>query len=68
MPKIEIILKDDEGKTISKVKSIELELGAETIYEIEREVEKIKKIALPEISKKLMLQAQKKFTKNKKKD
>ena len=68
MPKIEIILKDDEGKTISKVKSLDLQLGNNTIYEIEREVEKFKQEMLPEISKELLLQSQKKFTKEEKKD
>ena len=68
MPKIEITIKDDEGKRISKVKSVDLELGNNTIYEIEREVEKFKQEMLPEISKELLLQSQKQFTEEEKKD
>ena len=67
MAKIEIKIKDDQGKTISKLKSIELELGNKTIYEIEREVEKLKKEMLPEISKQLMISSQKEFTAQEKK-
>ncbi len=67
MAKIEIKIKDNQGKTISKLKSIELELGNKTIYEIEREVEKIKKEMLPEISKQLMISSQKEFTAQEKK-
>jgi len=68
MPKIEITIKDDEGKRISKVKSVDLELGNNTIYEIEREVEKFKQEMLSEISKELLLQSQKQFTEEEKKD
>ena len=68
MPKIEITIKDDEGKRISKVKSVDLELGNNTIYEIEREVDKFKQEMLPEISKELLLQSQKQFTEEEKKD
>ena len=62
MVKIKITIENDEGKTISKLKSEHLQLGNKTIYEIEREVEKIKKEMLPEISKQLMISSQKEFT------
>ncbi len=67
MVKIKITIENDEGRTISKLKSENLELGNKTIYEIEREVEKIKQKMLPEISKQLMISSQKEFTAQEKK-
>ena len=67
MIKIEITLKDEQGKQVAQLESLDLELGARTIDEIERGVEKFKQKMLPEISKELMLQAQKEFTQEKKK-
>lgn len=66
MIKIEIILKDEQGKQLAQLDSLDLELGARTIDEIERGVEKFKQKMLPEISKELMLQAQRDFTQEKK--
>ena len=66
MVKIEITIKDEQGKPISRLESLDLELGDKTIYEIEQAVEKIKKKMLPNISKELMIQAQKEFTQDKK--
>ena len=67
MIKIEITLKDEQGKQVAQLESLDLELGARTIDEIERGVEKFKQKMLPEISKELMLQAQRDFTQEKKK-
>ena len=66
MVKIEITIKDEQGKQISQLESLDLQLGNRTIYEIERGVEKFKKKMLPEISKELMLEAQRDFTEEKK--
>ena len=67
MIKIEITLKDEQGKQLAQLEALDLELGARTIDEIERGVEKFKQKMLPEISKELMLQAQRDFTQEKKK-
>ena len=67
MIKIEITLKDEQGKQLAQLESLDLKLGARTIDEIERGVEKFKQKMLPEISKELMLQAQRDFTQEKKK-
>ena len=67
MIKIEITLKDEQGKQLAQLESLDLELGTRTIDEIERGVEKFKQKMLPEISKELMLQAQRDFTQEKKK-
>ena len=66
MVKIKIILEDEQGKPISQLKSVDLELREKSLSEIERGVEKFKKKMLPEISKELMVQAQRDFTKEKK--
>ena len=67
MVKIKILLENEQGEQLSNVKSLDLELGNKTIYEIEREVEKFKKKMLPEISKELLIQSQRDFNKEKKK-
>ncbi len=67
MVRIKILLEDEQGEKLSNVKSLDLELGNKTIYEIEREVEKFKKKMLPEISKELLIQSQRDFNKEKKK-
>ncbi len=67
MVKIKITIENDEGYPLAKLKSLDLDLGKNRIYEIEREVEKIKKKMLPEISKQLLLNSQKEFTKEQKK-
>lgn len=66
MVKIEITLKDEQGKQLSQLESLDLQLGDRTIYEIEQAVEKFKKKILPDLSKELMIQAQNEFTKEKK--
>ena len=67
MAKIEIIIKDELGKELTRLQSIDLEIGSQSLDEIETAVEKLKQKMLPEISSKLRCQAQKEFTKEKKK-
>ena len=67
MATIEIIIKDEQGKELTSLQSIDLELGSQSLDEIETAVEKLKQKMLPEISSELMSQAQREFTKEKKK-
>ena len=67
MATIEIIIKDEQGKELTRLQSIDLELGSQSLDEIEIAVEKLKQKMLPEISSELMSQAQREFTKEKKK-
>ena len=67
MAKIEIIIKDSRGKELTRLQSIDLELGSQSLDEIETAVEKLKKKMLPEISSELLSKAQREFTKEKKK-
>ena len=67
MAKIEIIIKDEQGKELTRLQSINLELGSQSLDEIEKAVEKLKQKMLPEISSELLSQAQREFTEDKKK-
>ncbi len=67
MAKIDIIIKDELGEELTRLQSMDLELGSQSIDEIETAVEKLKQKMLPEISSELMSQAQREFTKEKKK-
>ena len=67
MAKIEIIIKDEQGKELTRLQSMDLELGSQSLDEIETAVEKLKQKMLPEISSELMSQAQREFTQEKKK-
>ena len=65
--KIEIIIKDEFGEELTRLQSRDLELGSQSLDEIETAVEKLKQKILPEISSELLSQAQREFTKEKKK-
>ena len=67
MAQIDIIIKDDQGQEITRLQSGNLELGSQSLNEIEIAVEEFKKKMLPEISSKLLSEAQKQFTEDKKK-
>ena len=62
-----IIIKDELGKELTRLQSIDLKLGSQSLEEIETAVEKLKQKMLPEISSELRSQAQREFTKEKKK-
>ena len=68
MATIEVILRDDEGELISSSKShtYEVELGEQTLHEIEGGVERFKQKVLPEIGQTLLKHAQTTFTQEKK--
>ena len=68
MVTIEVILRDDEGKLISSSKShtYQVELGQQTLHEIEGGVETFKQQVLPEIEQVLLNHAQTTFTQEKK--
>ena len=68
MTTIEVILRDDEGELISSSKShtYEVELGEQTLHEIEGGVERFKQKVSPEIEQTLLKHAQTTFTQEKK--
>lgn len=63
MAKIEITIKDDDGN-ITGTKEYELELGRETLDDIEEAVEGLKNEFLPELEHELLNKAQTKVKKN----
>ena len=67
MAKIEIIIKDEQGKELTRLQSINLELGSQSLDEIETAVEKLKQKMLPKISSELLGKAQREFNQEKKK-
>ena len=62
MVKIRVVIEDQEGNQLSGWKSMDLELGNQSLSEIEIAVEKWKQKMLPEISSQLLAQVQREFT------
>ncbi len=67
MVKIEIILKDEQGKRLKQLPSREIEVGSYHLDEIEKSVEKLRREMLPELTRHLIEEGQRQFTEEKKK-
>lgn len=67
MVKIEITLKDEQGKKLRQLPSKEIEIGSYHLDEIEKSVEKLRKEMLPELTRYLVEEGQRQFTEEKKK-
>ncbi len=67
MVKIEIILKDEQGKRLKQLPSREIEVGSYHLDEIEKSVEKLRREMLPELTRYLLEEGQREFTEEKKK-
>jgi predicted translin family RNA/ssDNA-binding protein len=67
MVRIRVLIEDQEGKELTRLQSMNLELGSQSLAEIEKAVEKLKQKMLPEISSHLLTKAQREFTEEKKK-
>jgi hypothetical protein len=67
MVRIRLLIEDQEGNQLSCWPSMDLELGNQSLSEIEIAVEKWKQKMLPEISSELLAQAQREYTQEKKK-
>ena len=65
MAKIKITIEDDEGNVIG-TDDYNLDTGKDTINDIEKAVESFRKDALPQIEKRLSIEAQDRFDKSKK--
>ena len=66
MPKIRLILEDDDGNLIETIaqRTYELEGECDTLDGIEQAVEGFRRQALPEIERSLLTEAQKRFVAN----
>lgn len=60
--RVEIVIKDEAGNTLSHLAPHEIDLGTLCLHEIEGAVENWKQQALPEIEASLLNQAQNQFT------
>ncbi len=67
MAQIEITIKDDQGKELTRLQSLNLELGSQSLNDLEKAVEELKRKMLPEITKELLSKTQAEFTESKKK-
>ncbi len=60
--RVEIVIKDEAGNILSQMAPQEMELGSQSLHEIEGAVENWRQQALPEIEASLLTQAQSQFT------
>jgi hypothetical protein len=66
MASIEVIVRDDDGNILRQGKSESLDLGQQSLHEIEGAVETWRQKILPEIEADLLTQAQTKYTQSQK--
>lgn len=67
MARIEITIRDEQGKIVYQGHPRDLELGKQGLNEIEGAVEQWRQAVLPEIEAQLLEQAQNQFTQEQKK-
>jgi hypothetical protein len=65
--RIEVIIRDEEGNVIGQMEPQGVELGGQSLYEIEGAVENWRRKALPDIEAKLLDAAQSQFIEQRKK-
>ena len=66
MVRIKVVIEDEQGKVIRQSIAQPLELGQQSLHEIEGAVETWRRHVLPEIEAELLQKAQREFTKHKK--
>jgi hypothetical protein len=64
---VEIVIRDEAGKILSQLVPHTIDLGTQSLHEIEGAVENWRQQVLPEIEADLLSQAQSKFTQQAKK-
>jgi hypothetical protein len=64
--KIEVIIRDEQGKVIGQLDPETMDLGCQTLHEIEGAVEQWRRSALPDIEAELLSAAQSEFVTQKK--
>ena len=65
--RVELVIRDEEGKILCHLDSYSLELGAQSLHEIEGAVENWRQKVLPEVTAELLHSAQAQFTQESKK-
>jgi hypothetical protein len=64
--KIEVIIRDEQGKMIGQLEPQAMDLGSQSLHDIEGAVEQWRRRALPDIEAELLSAAQMKFVAQKK--
>jgi len=64
--KIEVIIRDEEGKVLGQLDSQAIEIGQQSLHDIEGGVEEWRRKALPDIEAELLKAAQSDFEERKK--
>ena len=65
--RVELVIRDEEGKILSQLDSYSMELGAQSLHEIEGAVEDWRQKVLPDIKAELLHSAQAQFIQQSKK-
>ena len=65
---VEFVIRDDKGNILSQNSPFPIEIGTQSLYDIEGCIEQMKNKVLPEIEVSLLTQAQKEFTEEAKKN
>ena len=63
----ELVIRDEDGNIVGQLDPYQVNLGDQTLHEIEGAVEQWRQQALPDIEENLLSQAQNRFTKQRKK-
>lgn len=66
MVRIKVVIEDEQGRILRQSEAQTLDLGQQSLHEIEGAVESWRQQALPEIEAELLHQAQQVFTQDKK--
>lgn len=64
---VEIIIRDEAGKIVSQRPAYGVDLGTQSLHDIEGAVEKFRQQGLPDLEADLLHQAQEQFTQQEKK-
>lgn len=65
---VEFIIRDEEGNILSKNTSVPMDIGTQSLHDIEGGVEMMRQKVLPEIEVDLLTQAQSRYTEAAKKN
>lgn len=65
--RVEVVIRDEEGKILGQLDSYSMELGKQSLYEIEGAVEEWRQKVLPDLTAELLQSAQTQFTQESKK-
>lgn len=60
--RVEVVIRDEQGNIVSQLAPAWMDLGTQSLHDIEGAVENWKQLALPEIEADLLSQAQSQFT------